>query len=113
MPYVLATDALVWLLVAAGIGYGWYCRRRPHLAIAWSRVFRSPAAVASSVVLAAFVAVGLLDSLHFRPRLEARPGEPAAYSTEILSVLDAALAPLRARTEKTYSAPLATRSYAK
>ena len=113
MPYVLATDALVWLLVAAALGYGWYCRRRPHLAVAWLRVFRSPAAVGSSVVLAAFLLVGLLDSLHFRPRLDGPAGAPAAYSTEIVSVLDVALAHLRGRGEKTYSAPLATRSYAK
>jgi peptide/nickel transport system permease protein len=69
--------------------------------------------MAAAVVLAAFLAVGLLDSLHFRPRLEQKAGEPAAYATEVLSVLDVALDHLRGRSEKTYSAPLATRSYAK
>ena len=113
MPYVLPTDALVWLLVAAGIAYAAYCRRRAHLAVPWRRVFQSPAAMASSVVLCAFLAVGLADSLHFRPRLEQRDGREAAYSTEILSLLDVALSQLRGRSEKTYSAPLATRSYAK
>ena len=33
--------------------------------------------------------------------------------TEVLSLLDAVLMPLRGRGEKTYSAPLATRSFAK
>ncbi len=113
MPYVLATDALVWLLVAAAAGYAAYCRRHAHLGLPWRRVFQSPAAMASAVVLAAFLAVGLLDSLHYRPRLESKPGEPPAYATEVLSVLDLALAHLRGRAEKTYSAPLATRSYAK
>jgi peptide/nickel transport system permease protein len=113
MPFLLATDALVWLLVAAVAGYAFYCRRHAHLAAPWRRVFQSPAAMASSVVLAAFLAVGLLDSLHYRPQLEQKAGEPAAYATEVLSVLDAALAHLRGRSEKTYSAPLATRSYAK
>jgi peptide/nickel transport system permease protein len=64
-------------------------------------VFRSPAAVACSVILSAFVLIGLLDSIHYR----------ASQSAEVRSVLDAALARLRARTEKTYSAPLATRLY--
>ena len=109
MPVFLATDVLLWLLVAAAAGYGWYCARRPHLAAPWARVFRSKAAVASSVVLAAYLAIGLADSLHFRARLEGGN----AYSSEVLSVLDVALVHLRKRQERTYSAPLATRLYAK
>jgi peptide/nickel transport system permease protein len=113
VPFILATDALVWLLVAVAVGYGFYCRRYPHLAVPWRRVFRIPAAMASVVVLLAFLVVGLLDSLHFRPKLPQKPGEATAYATEVLSVLDVGLAHLRGRGEKTYSAPLATRSYAK
>ena len=113
MPYILATDALVWLLVVMAFGYALYCRRHVHLAVPWRRVFQSPAAMASAVVLAAFLAVGLLDSLHFRPQLEQKAGEQKAYATEVLSLLDVGLEHLRGRGEKTYSAPLATRSYAK
>jgi peptide/nickel transport system permease protein len=113
MPVVLVTDVLVWLLVAAAAGYALYCRRHAHLADPWSRVFRSPAAMASLVVLGAYAALGLLDSLHFRPALEQRAEAPSAYSSEVLSVLDLGLASLRGSSEKTYSAPLATRSYAK
>ncbi len=113
MPFILATDALVWLLVVVAAGYALYCRRHVHLAVPWRRVFQSPAAMASTVVLAAFLAVGLLDSLHFRPQLEQKAGEPKAYATEVLSLLDLGLSHLRGRGEKTYSAPLATRSYAK
>jgi peptide/nickel transport system permease protein len=69
--------------------------------------------MASAIVLAAFLAVGLLDSLHYRPKLEQKPGEPVAYGTEVISVLDFALSHLRGRNEKTYSEPLATRSFAK
>ncbi len=75
MPVILATDVLVWLLVASAAGYGWYCRRQPHLAAAWHRVFRSPAAMASSVALVFFLGVALLDSLHYRPALASKPGE--------------------------------------
>jgi peptide/nickel transport system permease protein len=114
VPVVLVTDFLLWLLVAAALGYAAYCRRRAHLAAPWARVFRSPAALACAVVLAAYLAVALADSLHFRPALErSAPGEPRAYSGEVLSLLDLALARLRGRNEKTYSAPLAMRSYAK
>jgi peptide/nickel transport system permease protein len=70
--------------------------------------------MAALTVLLAFVAVGLLDSLHYRPRLDALNGQAAAgYSTEVRSALDALLQPLKAATEKTYSAPLATHLYAK
>ncbi|HXF66378.1 MAG TPA: ABC transporter permease [Burkholderiales bacterium] len=104
----------MWLLVAAGAGYALYCRRRAHLAAPWARVFRSPAAVAAAVVLAAYLAVALADSLHFRPALaQGAQGGARAYSVEVLSVLDVLVAGLRTRNEKTYSAPLATRSYAK
>jgi peptide/nickel transport system permease protein len=114
MPVVLATDALVWLLVAAVAAFAWYSARRPHLAAPWARVFRSRAAVASCAVLAAFVLAGLLDSLHFRPALPAKdPQAPLAYAVEVRSVLDVALASLRNRTERSYSAPLATRLYEK
>ena len=113
MPVILITDVLVWLLVAAAAGYAFYCRRHPHLALPWARVLRSPAAMASAVVLAVYVAVGLIDSLHFRPALEQHAGDNPAYSSDVLSLLDHALVHLRGRGEKTYSAPLATRSYAK
>ena len=113
MPVILVTDILVWLLVAVATGYAFYCARHPHLAIPWARVFRSSAAMASVVLLSAYISLGLLDSLHFRPALEQKGGEQKAYSSDVLSVLDLALARLRGRGEKTYSAPLATRSYAK
>jgi peptide/nickel transport system permease protein len=112
-PVFLATDVLVWLLVAAVAFYAVYCSRRPHLAAPWARVFRSRAAMASAVVLGAFVAIGLADSLHFRPRLEQQGTQQAAYSVEVLSVLDVALSHLRGRRERTYSAPLATRAYSR
>jgi len=114
VPVLLATDLLVWLLVAAVAGFAVYSSRKPHLAAPWARVFRSRAAVASSVFLAVFIAIGLLDSLHYRPQLPAKdPGAAPAYAVEVRSLLDAVLTPLRTRLEKTYSAPLATRLYQK
>ncbi len=67
----------------------------------------------SAAVLAVFFLIGAVDSLHFRQQLPDAPqGEPR-YSAEVLSALDVLLTPLRTRTEKTYSAPLATHLYAK
>jgi peptide/nickel transport system permease protein len=114
MFYPLPTDYLVWLLIAALTGFAFYSARHPHLAAPWARVFRSRVAVASAVLLACYLAVGLLDSIHYRPVLASNdPAATVAYAVEVRSVLDAALEPLRSRLEKTYSAPLATRLYQK
>ena len=114
MWVLLWTDALLWLLVALGIGYTIYVRRQPHLLAPWHRVARSAAGMSSLVFLVVFIAIALLDSIHLRPRLENMTGETqAAYSVEVLSSLDMLLTDLRTHTERTYSAPLATRAYAK
>ena len=114
MPVLLWSDVLIWLLVLAGAVLGALSWRNPPLRAAWRRVGRSRPGMASATVLVVFVLVGLLDSLHYRPRLESTdPNQPVAYAIEVLSALDAIAAPLRMRNEKTYSEPLATRAYAK
>ena len=110
----LWTDVLVWLLVAVLAGYAWYAHRRPHLAAPWRRVWRSSAGMASLMVIALFAAVGLADSLHYHPLLPGtQAGAGAVYSVEARSILDGLLTPLRTQSEKTYSAPLAIRSYSR
>ena len=114
LPVILWSDLLIWLLVLAGIALGVASSRNPPLRAAWRRMGQSRRGMAAATVLVAFVAVALLDSLHYRSRLEsADAGQPTAYAVEVLSLLDALATPLRTRVEKTYSAPLATRSYAK
>jgi peptide/nickel transport system permease protein len=110
---VLWSDILIWLLVAAGAGVGVLIAKNPPLLAAWRRVGANRVGMASATVLLAFILIGLLDSLHYRAQLESKPGQKAAYAVEVLSVLDALAAPLRSRNEKTYSAPFATRLYAK
>ena len=110
---VLWSDMLIWLLVAAGIGVGVLVAKTPPLLAAWRRVGANRVGMASATVLLAFIAIGLLDSLHFRLLLDGKPGQKASYAIEVLSVLDVLAAPLRLRNEKTYSEPFATRLYAK
>ncbi len=110
---VLWSDMLIWLLVAAGIGVGVLVAKTPPLLAAWRRVGANRVGMASATVLLAFIAIGLLDSLHFRLQLEGKAGQKASYAVEVLSVLDVLAAPLRLRNEKTYSEPFATRLYAK
>ena len=101
------TDALVWLLVATIALSTWHVRRQPHLRAPWKRVAQSPSGMVALTVLVAFVATGLLDSVHYRAA--GAGGKPG----EVRSALDTFLAPLKARGEKTYSAPLATHLFAK
>ena len=112
-PVILWTDALIYLLVVAVLGAFLYVRRREHLRQPWRRVARSTPGMVGLVVLAFFVAFGLLDSLHYRARLDGAAGGEARYAVEVTSALDALLTPLRTRREKTYSAPLAYRLYSR
>ncbi|WP_242463245.1 ABC transporter permease [Rhodocyclus tenuis] len=116
LPVLLWSDVLVWLMAIAALLLGFASTRQPQLAAAWRRVGRSRPGMASATLVLVFVVVGLLDSLHYRPLLPAAPGAaaaPAAYAVETLSLLDTIAEPLRTRNEKTYSAPLATRAFAK
>ena len=114
MPVLLWTDALIFMLAAVVTGFIIYARGKPHLRTPWYRVFKGRIAAASVVVLLAFVVVGLLDSLHFRLQLENNGNnETTHYAVDVLSVLDVILDPVRTQVEKTYSAPFATRLFAK
>ncbi|MCM2288678.1 MAG: ABC transporter permease, partial [Sulfuritalea sp.] len=116
-PVLLWSDALLFVLIAAIVGLVLWARRQDALRAAWGRVLKDDMAMAAATVLAAFVVIGLLDSLHYRPRLESAPGAQAdataRYAVEVHSALDALLSDLRQRSEKTYSAPLATHLYSK
>ena len=117
MPFkliILSTDWLIYLLVTVIAVTVVYVRGREHLRAPWRRVARSRSGMIGLTLILIFVIVGLLDSLHFRPRL-AGGDAPArtAYAIEVLSVLDLVLERLRTQREKTYSAPFASRLYAK
>lgn len=104
----LWTDLLIWLLVAAGATLAFYVLRTPTLRTSWHKVITRPMGMASLVVLAAFILVGLSDSLHYRNKLD-----NGQYDVEVLSLLDRMLRPLKDQTERTYSAPLATHAQTK
>ncbi len=110
---LLWSDALLFVLIAVIVGLVLWARRQDALRAAWARVLRDGVAMAAATVLAVFVLIGLLDSLHYRALLPPQPGAAARYAVEVNSALDALLADLRQRAEKTYSAPLATHLFAK
>lgn len=65
------------------------------------RIFQRPLALISSIILLLFLCIGLLDSVHLG----------STGSKEQVTILDTLLEPLGSFYEKTYSAPLALRSY--
>lgn len=115
-PVILWSDALLLLLLAGVAAMAWSMRHQDWFRDPWRQVMKSRLGRGSALVLSLFLAVGLLDSLHYQERLPDEPGAAnptAQYSSEVLSVLDWLLSDLRAHTEKTYSAPLATHLYVK
>ncbi len=112
-PIILWSDALVFLLIAAGIVSVWYVRKYEHLLLPWRRVSQSNVAMVSLLVLSLFLVVGLLDTLHFRVALPQTNSGEKVYSPEVLSMFDKLVEPLRTHNEKTYSAPFALTLYAK
>jgi peptide/nickel transport system permease protein len=111
MPILLATDILFFLLLAGVAGLLVHAARREHLRRPWAKVARSPSAMVSLVILLAYLGIAVVDSIRFPPPAPGA-GTPA-FGGEPVSLLDRWLAPLRDRSEKTYSAPLAAFAYAK
>jgi peptide/nickel transport system permease protein len=112
-PVLLATDALFFTLFLLLLAFVAAARRREHLRAPWRIVARSWVAVAAAVVLASYGVVGLLDSVHFHPRLEQPGPQGVTHAAEVLSLFDVLAGGLRTQKEKTYSAPLATHLYAR
>lgn len=113
MPVLLWTDVLVFLLLAVIAGYFSHVRRHGHLRAPWLRVTGSATGLGALTVLCAFLLIGVADCVHYRVLLPQKAGEAPAYSPEVLSLLDAATTRFRARSERTYSAPLAMRAYSR
>jgi peptide/nickel transport system permease protein len=111
-PVILTTDALIFVLLAVVAVSAWYINRHGHLLAPWKKVGHSRSGMMAAVILLAFVTVGLLDSLHFRPRLAGGDATKVNYAVDVISVFDLIAAPLREKREKTYSAPLSAYLFA-
>ncbi len=117
-PVFLWSDLLIFALVVVCIFYARFASRHAHLRAPWAKVRKNAAGMAAATVLIPFALIGLLDSLHYRPILESRAGTAkATFSVEVKSALDivagAALGKMIGKSERTYSAPLATHGFSK
>ena len=114
---LLGTDVVLFILVLALAWYVWQVRRSPNLRSNWIKVFGDAPALCSALVITAFLAVTLLDSVHYRralpPSATAATGSGVAYDTRTESLLDAVLSGLVASRESSYSLPLAFEGFTK
>lgn len=113
-PVFLWSDVLIFVLVLSLLIFMLQLLSNPLTRERWRKVFRSATGMAGFVVIMFYVAIALLDSLHFReplPQLEEQT--TVHYSQEVRSVLDILLLGMDNRDEKTYSAPFAHISFAK
>ncbi len=112
-PTLLITDALFFTLTAVIFIFVMMARKKEHLRRPWEKVIKRTTGAVSLVILVCYYSIALLDSMHFRPKLENATESEYQYSNEILSVLDIIMTPMRTQVEKTFSAPLATQLFSK
>ncbi|MCI4410531.1 MAG: ABC transporter permease [Thiotrichales bacterium] len=98
---LLWSDIVVWLLVTSLLYFFWRLKQDTLLRERWQLVAQSRIAMASTIVLLAFVLIALADSLHFRTNDPYRP---------VVSALDMSLGNIATGQEKSYSAPFAIES---
>ncbi len=115
-PVLLWSDTLVYLMVAALVGFVFSIRRNPETCARWREVFATRLGMVTFVIIMGYVSVALLDSLHFRkalPPTEGHTNQQVFYSNQVYSVLDLMLGEMGENHERTYSAPFALKSFVK
>jgi len=117
-PVLLWSDVLIYLLVLSVGVFLALLKGDAQSRQRWHRVFQSPVATFSFLIILFYIFIALLDSLHYRRALPEVPGvvieqQEIHYSHEVESVLDWILGELKNSSERTYSAPFALYSFAK
>jgi len=109
----LWTDIALWGLMAVLCLYVLRIRAQATLRATWVRVLRDPVALSASVVMGLFLALTLLDSVHYRTALPANSEGAVFYESRTNSLLDKLLARQIAMRETSYSEPLSYRGFNK
>ncbi|HIE27812.1 TPA: ABC transporter permease [Candidatus Poribacteria bacterium] len=113
-------NILIAILIGIVIYLLWLASRQEYWRNAARQVRSNRIAMVSLFILLIYITIGLLDSIRWRDasvgtdgRLMRNEDGAIIYEPRALSLLDRISKPLLERTEKTYSAPLATRLYSK
>ena len=109
----LLTDIFFYIIIFSLGYYVYYVRKTKDILDTWKHVFKSKTGIISIVVLAFFLLIAILDSIHFKEKIENENSDLISYSSEIKSVLDLILLPTYQNTEKSYSSPFSSNLYSK
>ena len=113
---ILWSDGLIYLLVLSLVMFFWHLRQSPSVRERWEKVFGNRLGMVTFVILATYIAIALLDSIHFRQALSEGPDQAVStvyYDNRVVSVLDVLVGDMSRDHEHTYSAPLALKSFSK
>jgi len=120
MPVILATDLIVYFIVAAIIYFALAARGEGTIATAWRELKKNRLALACMIILGLYLGVAVLDSIRYRDPVVGENGQvvkttegKTIWSPQALSLLERSLSGMMTNTEKTYSAPFADRLFAK
>ena len=109
----LLTDIFFYIIIFSLGYYVYYVRKTKDIFDTWRHVFKSKTGIISIIVLAFFLLIAILDSVHFKERIKNENNDLISYSSEIKSVLDLILLPTYQNTEKSYSSPFSSNLYSK
>jgi peptide/nickel transport system permease protein len=112
-PIFLLSDILIYFFVIAVITVMVRMLKKNYWRQAWLRILQRPVAIFSLIILTVYVVIGLMDSIHFVPRIHTAADKTAQYAVTSVSLLDRIMSPLSELTEVTYSAPFSTHLYVK
>lgn len=107
----LISDLLFYILLSLVLFYFFLVCRHDHLKKIWIDIFSKPLAIISFTIVALYLIIALLDSLHFLVLKNDFGFKADPYTVH--SVLDISLMPLPIVNEETYAAPLSTHLYQK
>ena len=113
---VLWSDLLIFLLVCSLSLFFYKLRQDPQTRERWAQVFSARIGMVTFTIIIGYVAVALLDSIHFRKALDAPEGmvtDEIFYDNKVTSVLDVMMLGMGDRFERTYSSPFALKSFEK
>jgi peptide/nickel transport system permease protein len=120
MPIILATDIIIFFLLAMVVYLALSAGRSSGASSIWAELKKNRLAMASMLLLSLYSVTALMDSVRWQDPVLDDDGKAVLtekgriiYNAAALSLLDRAFSGLKNRTEKTYSAPFAKRLYAK
>ena len=107
------TDVLYLAVLAVSFVFVVVMFRQESLRRPLNKILSNTSAMVSLLVLLAFLMMSVLDSIRFYPALSTSHQRETNYAGEPITILDFVLSGIKTRTEKTYSAPLTSFSYAR